>query len=246
MYDLSYYTAFRDGSRKSAQVIVPLVVDWVAPASILDLGCGVGEWLSVFQEAGVPEIHGVDGDHVCGEQLAISEREFTAHDLTTPYPAGGRYDLAISLEVGEHLPAESSPCLVHSLADAAPLVLFSAAIPNQPGKSHINCQWAAYWADLFAEHGYVVIDSLRLRLWNDSRVDWWYRQNIMIYACEKELGRWLKLKALRAPELRRPLPGVHPEMFQQVLEWGVEWEKKYWEAWEQQHSRHKAGQTLLP
>jgi hypothetical protein len=232
MYDLSYYAGFRDGSRKSAQVIVPIILDWAAPASILDLGCGVGDWLSVFKEAGVPEIHGVDGDHVRGEQIAISRREFTAHDLATPYLPARQYDLAISLEVAEHLPAECAPALVSSLADAAPLVLFSAAIPNQPGKSHINCQWPAYWADLFAENGYVVLDALRLRLWNDSRIDWWYRQNIMIYACENQLDKWPKLQALRDPELRRPLPLVHPEMFHQVhhylWEWGVEWEKKYW------------------
>jgi hypothetical protein len=238
MYDLPYYAAFRDGSRKSAEVIVPLIMEWAAPASALDLGCGVGDWLSVFKRAGLQEIHGVDGDYVCGGQLAISEREFTAHDLQTPYLAGRRYDLAMSMEVGEHLPAGSAPCLVHSLIDAAPLVLFSAAIPNQPGKSHVNCQWPAYWADLFAENGYIPIDALRLRLWNDSRVDWWYRQNIMIYACERELDRWPKLKALRDSKLRSPLSLVHPEMLQRIhhdlVEWGVEWERKYWEAWEQE------------
>ena len=232
MYDLSYYAGFRDGSRKSAQVIVPMILDWAAPESVLDVGCGVGDWLSVFKQSGIRTIHGVDGDYVRGEQLAISEREFTAHDLATPYLAGRRYDLAMSLEVGEHLPAESAPFLVRSLADAAPLVLFSAAIPNQAGKSHINCQWPAYWADLFAENGYVVLDVLRLKLWNDSRIDWWYRQNIMIYACDNDFDKWPRLKALRDPELRRPLPLVHPEMFRQVhdylWEWGVEWEKKYW------------------
>lgn len=58
---------------------------------------------------------------------------------------------------------------------------------------------AAYWAGLFAGYGYVVIDALRLKLWSDSRVDWWYRQNVMIYACETELDNWPKLKALRDP-----------------------------------------------
>jgi SAM-dependent methyltransferase len=244
MYDFPYYAGFRDGSRKSAQAVVPLIMDWAAPASVLDLGCGVGDWLSVFKRAGVREIHGVDGDYVRGEELAISEREFTAHDLTIPYPAGRRYDLAMSLEVGEHLPAESAACLVYSLAAAAPLVLFSAAVPNQPGKAHINCQWPAYWADLFAENGYVVIDALRFRVWNDSSVDWWYRQNLMIYACEKQLDRWPKLKPMRDPKLGSPLPLVHPEMFRQfhqyLFEWGAEWERKYWEAWEQERRRASA------
>lgn len=244
MYDLPYYAACRDGSRKSAEVIVPLIMEWAAPASVLDLGCGVGDWLSVFKTAGLREIHGVYGDYMRGEQLAISERELTAHNLATPYHADRRYDLAMSMEVGEHLPAGSAPCLVRSLIDASSLVLFSAAIPNQPGKSHVNCQWPVYWADLFAESGYIPIDALRLRLWKDSRVDWWYRQNIMIYASEKDLDRWPKLKALGDPEVRTPLSLVHPEMLQQIhhdlVEWGAEWERKYWEAWEQERRRANA------
>ena len=233
MYDPSYYDGFRGGSRKSAEVIVPLIVDWVAPLSVVDLGCGMGDWLSVFKEAGVRDVVGVDGDHVQRDHLSISPQEFSPHDFTVPYSGERHYDLAVSLEVAEHLPAESARPLIGSLTDLAPVVLFSAAIPNQPGEHHVNCQWPAYWAELFAERGYVVIDALRFRLWNDSRVDWWYRQNIIIYACEKQLDQRPELKAMRDPELIAPLPLVHPQMFQDVyvnlLQWGVEWEKKYWD-----------------
>lgn len=232
MYDLSYYNGFRDGSRRSAKAIVPLIMDWVAPTSVLDLGCGMGDWLAVFKEAGVREVCGVDGDYVLDEHLAIPRDDFRVHDLASPYLSDRRYTLAISLEVAEHLPQDSAGWLVRSLTDAAPLVLFSAAIPNQPGKAHINCQWPDYWADLFDERGYVAIDALRLRLWNDSRVDWWYRQNTLFYASASELDCWPNLKALYNPNLPRPLSLVHPEMFQQtyrdLLEWGVEWEKRYW------------------
>jgi SAM-dependent methyltransferase len=245
MYDSSYYDAFRAGSRRSAQVIVPLIVDWVAPASVIDLGCGMGEWLSVFEKAGVREVRGVDGHHIPHQQIAIPADRFTTHDLTTPYSAGRRYDLAICLEVAEHLPPESGACLVRSLVDLAPVVLFSAAIPNQPGEHHVNCQWPAYWADLFAEHGHLVIDTLRFELWNDSRIDWWYRQNIMIYACGEQLGRWPRLAAMHDHRLSKPLSLVHPEMFHEVykdvIQWGVDWEKRYWDLWKRECGR-AAGQ----
>jgi SAM-dependent methyltransferase len=237
MYDSAYYDGFRRGSLQSARVIVRLLREWVAPKSVIDLGCGTGDWLSVFKEAGVEDVLGVDGAHVERGQLAIPEHDFCPYDLTTPYSGGRRYDLAMSVEVAEHLPDESGRTLIRSLIDLAPIVLFSAAIPLQRGEGHVNCQWPAYWAVLFAERGYVAIDAIRFRLWGDARVDWWYRQNIVLYASENQIDRWPMLKAMRDPRCSWPLPLVHPEMFQQVhqnlLEWGVDWERRYWQLWEE-------------
>jgi hypothetical protein len=49
-----------------------------------------------------------------------------------------RFDLAISLEVAEHLPEGSAGALVSTLIEAAPVVVFSAAIKGQSGTNHIN------------------------------------------------------------------------------------------------------------
>lgn len=237
IYGSSYYNGFRDGSRRSAEVVAPLIVDWIAPASVIDLGCGTGDWLSVFKQMGVATIKGVDGDHVDLDQLAIPRSTFAVHDLSAPYQSDQRYDLTLSVEVGEHLPADSAGALVRSLTDLAPVVLFSAAIPNQPGAHHVNCQWPRYWAELFAERGFVCIDALRMRLWNDRRVDSWYRQNLVIYVSQAHLSRYPKLQVLYKPDPDGPLSLVHPELFQEtykyLLEWGVEWERKYWDLWKQ-------------
>ena len=60
-----------------------------------------------------------------------------------------KFDLAISLEVAEHLKSSSSEDFVQSLTTLAPMILFSAAIPHQGGLHHINEQWLEYWGDLF-------------------------------------------------------------------------------------------------
>ena len=70
-----------------------------------------------------------------------------------------------------------------ALVEAAPVVLFSAAIPHQGGVSHVNEQWQSYWWELFGAHGYVAVDCIRPRIFSDPRVEWWYRQNIVVY-CE--------------------------------------------------------------
>ena len=221
-YGRSYFDNFRDSSLSSARCIVPLVLELVSPRSVIDLGCGTGVWLSAFRDAGVAEISGVDGAHVDLDQLAIPRTLFTAHDLSKPFSAPRQYDLAVSVEVAEHLPPESAPLFVESLVNLAPVVLFSAAAPHQAGKHHVNNNWPAYWSRLFAQHGYVVVDQLRFDIWEDTRIDWWYRQNIMFYVRDSRIDEWPALKEMRRRSRPTPLPIVHPEMFEQLLAWALD------------------------
>lgn len=226
-YTPEYFDSFKHSSRRSAEVVVPIVASWVNPHSVIDLGCGLGMWLSVWRETGA-EIRGVDGEWVARDQLAIPADRFTTHDLSQPYNPDKRYDLAMSVEAAEHLPPESAASFVNSLTQAAPVVLFSASTPNQPGADHVNCQWPDYWAGLFADRGYLVIDTLRYMIWEDTRVDWWYRQNIMIYVDRDSLNTWPKLEAIYA-EGARPLRLVHPELMQTWLDWGMDQSRQYWD-----------------
>ena len=189
---------------------------------MIDLGCGTGVWLTAFADAGVTDISGVDGAHVALDQLAIPPARFTAHDLSQPFAANRQYDLAISVEVAEHLAPESAPQFVESLVGLAPVVLFSAAAPHQAGKHHVNNNWPAYWARLFNQQGYVVVDQLRFDIWEDTRIDWWYRQNIMFYVRESRIDEWPLLKEMHRRSRPTPLPVVHPQMFEQLLAWALD------------------------
>jgi hypothetical protein len=75
--------------------------------------------------------------------------------------------------------------LVESLTTAAPVVVFSAAVPGQGGTHHINLQWPWYWRELFKRQGFVCFDAIRPLLWCDDRVDWVYRQNIYAFLSEQ-------------------------------------------------------------
>ena len=152
-------------AQESAREVLPLVLDVVKPASMVDIGCGTGNWLAIAHELGVPEILGVDGSWVAG-QLAIAKERFFEHDLSMPLKLDRRFDLALSLEVAEHLPASSAQNFVQSLCSAADVVVFSAAIPGQGGRRHVNEQWPFYWAELFAGFRYECYDFLRPRIWN--------------------------------------------------------------------------------
>ena len=226
-YTPTYFDGFSDSSQTSAAVVVPMVSAWLHPRSVIDIGCGLGMWLSAWRAEGC-EVLGVDGPWVDRERLAIPPQCFISHDLARPYVPNRRYDLAMSVEAAEHLPPEAAAPLVEALTSAADVVLFSASAPNQEGRGHVNCQWPDYWADLFAARDFLVIDALRPLIWEDARIDWWYRQNIMIYARKQELGRWPALDAMSKASPPRPLRLVHPELLQDWVLWGVELSRKYW------------------
>ena len=205
-YSATFYSAQEAGSRRSAEAVVPLVMERVKPRSVVDVGCGVGAWLSVFEAAGVTDILGIDGSYVDREQLCIDPERFRPHDLTQPLETERTFDLVVSLEVAEHLPPSCAEPFVESLTRLGPAVLFSAAIPYQGGKHHVNEQWPEYWADLFAARGYEALDCIRPVIWDNPDVDWCYAQNVLLYSqrdpsATGPIGR------------PRPLSLVHPRKY---------------------------------
>jgi len=165
----------------------------------------VGAWLSVFREEGVHDVLGIDGDYVRHDLLLIPGAQFRSHDLSHPLTLDRDFDLALCLEVAEHIPAEAAPTLVKSLVALARLVLFSAAIPGQYGVDHVNEQWPSYWANLFSTHGFRPIDLLRGAIWDDESVDWWYRQNMLLY-----VGSGVEIEAIKPMTVNPTTRVVHP------------------------------------
>ncbi len=177
-----------DRTLGSARVVVPIVVALTHPASVLDVGCGRGAWLSAFREQGIQEIAGLDGNYIKPSTLLIPADRFHPTDLSGKFeiPAD-RFDLALCLEVAEHLPAPNARHLVQQLTSAAPLVLFSAAPPGQGGEGHINCQPLSYWRKIFEELGFRMLDPLRPALRDNRQVEWWYRQNMILFSSQEAI-----------------------------------------------------------
>lgn len=167
---------------ESAKIVLPLVFDFIKADSVLDVGCGIGTWLYVAKNFGVRDVIGVDGDFVEKNLLEkhIKPNEFVSADIRFPFHINRKFDLAICLEVAEHLPPASASTLVDSLTKYSDVILFSAAIPGQGGQNHLNEQWPEYWAEKFRNHDYVFLDLIRPHIWNNEKVDFWYKQNIFL------------------------------------------------------------------
>jgi SAM-dependent methyltransferase len=168
----------------SPKIIVPQIMKLLHPKSVLDVGCGIGTWLKAFKDCGVIDVIGIDGDYVDRTLLNkyISNDEFLGFDLTKSFNLGRKFDLAISLEVIEHLPKSAALIFIDSLCRHSDTILFSGAIPNQGGQNHLNEQWQSYWSKIFELRGYNVYDPIRNLIWNDSNIEPWYKQNILIYS----------------------------------------------------------------
>jgi SAM-dependent methyltransferase len=169
--------------------------------SVLDIGCGQGEWLVSARQLGIEDVFGVDG-HSAGPSLRIPRSAYLHHDLNLPLDLARHFDLALCLEVGEHLRPEAAESLVSTIVAHSDLCLFSAACPGQPGQRHINCQWPAYWQRLFNDRGFVCVDDLRWAIWSDASIEPWYRQNIFV----------AQRNSRRSGNEARILPVVHPAM----------------------------------
>ncbi len=180
-YNLDFYRTMIDGAERSAAKILPALIESIRPESVLDLGCGVGCWLRVAKALGVKNVHGFDGDYVRKDQLRIAPSEFHPIDLFHSVPGPLRVDLAISLEVAEHLDDARADAIVEYLTSSSDAVFFGAAIPRQGGTAHINEQWQSYWAKKFDARGFRISTEVRDRFWNDADVSVWYRQNALLF-----------------------------------------------------------------
>lgn len=170
----------------AAEQVVPAITKLFSPTSVIDVGCGIGTWLTVFKQHGIVKVKGVDGDYVNRKQLFqnIQEQEFVAYDLSKPFDLNEHFDLLICLEVAEHLPLSSAKGFADSLCKHSNTIVFGAAVPGQWGQNHINEQWAEYWIELFKANGYYVADAIRPLIWQNQQVEWWYKQNILVFTKE--------------------------------------------------------------
>jgi SAM-dependent methyltransferase len=203
-------------SRRSAEIIVPVLLEYVQPTSVVDVGCGGCDWLRVFLDHGVSSVLGLDGDYVDPSRIAIPKECFRAVDLSYPFEVPGTFDLAVSVEVGEHLPGRAARPLVRALSAAAPVVLFSAAVPGQGGRSHMNEQWPSYWRNLFAEYGYTRLDPIRPRIWRDTRIAWWYRQNLFLFASAAAIAHAPALQAEASLASEQDIELLHADVFSRL------------------------------
>lgn len=150
--------------------------------SVVDFGCGIGGWLVAAKRLGASKVLGIEGDWIRTTQTLLSPDEITVADLAKERISYNRaFDLAVSVEVAEHLPPESADRFCDNLVYAANFLVFSAAVPGQGGIDHLNEQKPQYWVDRFWQRGFVPLEIIRPAIMNEPRMYWWLKANLMVF-----------------------------------------------------------------
>lgn len=207
---------------KAPEEIVPFILKFIQPESVLDVGCGTGTWIYVFNKHFKINAIGIDSPFIDRSKIIVDDDLIIKYDLSKRFNLKRKFDLIICLEVAEHLPSLSAPDFILSLTEHSDNIVFSAAIPYQGGQNHLNEQPVEYWFKLFSDKGYYIYDPFREHFWDNSNVEWWYKQNMFFISkikhnlklfkhfyihpdCFKEKIEFLNAELLRKHSLKNML-----------------------------------------
>jgi SAM-dependent methyltransferase len=186
IYDSEYYATTVEGPAvRSAKTISNSIFVEFAPKRVVDIGCGTGALLEAFRERGC-EVFGLEYSDTALKYCSTRHLNVAKFDLERDLIKNDwRFDVAVSMEVAEHLPEKIADRYVDALTRMAPIIVFTAAPPGQAGADHVNLQPPQYWILKFRQRGFDHAEKLSERLsenWKAAGdVETWYHKNLMIF-----------------------------------------------------------------
>lgn len=186
IYSPKYYqTMVEPYARKSVSQMAKSIVETFHPHSVIDIGCGSGALLAALRKLGVRQSLGLDCSGAgldMARARALDVRNFDI--ISDSWKRAEKFDIAVSMETAEHLPASAADRYVELLCSLAPVVIFTAAHPGQGGIGHLNEQPPEYWKGFFNARGFQCLEktvSDWQPLWRASGVADFYTNNLMIF-----------------------------------------------------------------
>ena len=213
-YTESFFTKLESKSYSSAKEVLLVLHKFIQPKSVIDVGCGTGMWLKVWDEQfNLKDYLGIEGPYLKPDMVKIPLDKIIFKDLKTKIVTDRKYDLAMSLEVGEHLPDDNAEGFVEMLTTFSDVVLFSAAIPQQEGTYHINEQFPEYWARHFQKFNFIPVDCIRPEIWNNAKVEYWYQQNCLLFVNKNIINTYPVLHEISKFTKPDYLTRIHPYLY---------------------------------
>lgn len=143
--------------------------------TVADIGCGRGDYTRAFREANV-FCRGFDGNPLTKELCDACE----IRDFSEPQDIGV-FDLVVSLEVGEHIPAEYESIFLDNICKASKeYVCLSWAIEGQEGTGHVNCQNNGYIINEMQRRGFEI-DWEHTEYLREKSTLSWFKNTIMVF-----------------------------------------------------------------
>lgn len=183
IYSDSFYEKRRqDPWRSEANHVGNVLYRMFEPQSVIDFGCAVGSHLEPFYKRGV-EVQGVEAHEAAIENAVIPQEHILQHDLREPFEVSKKYDLAISIEVAEHIPERFSDTFVSTISKSSNTIVLTAAQPGQGGDHHVNEQPKSYWVQKFEKRGFIHDEEQAKTLAQLLEVEHsdWVKDNLLLF-----------------------------------------------------------------
>lgn len=147
--------------------------EFVGNHTVIDFGCGSGANVDTIG----PNARGYDGNPhtplLAGDRCEVLDLAVPVH----VEPA----DWVLSLEVGEHIPAEFEDAFIGNLHTHNRLgVVISWAVPGQGGCGHVNCRDNAHVRGIFHELGYTSDYGAQKQL-RDAASMTWFKNTLLVF-----------------------------------------------------------------
>lgn len=183
IYASEYYASMdRETAIQDANQLADTIIDIYSPDNVIEFGCGTGRLLYRYTERGIT-VYGIDASSSALEQSKLPDECLQQHDLTQPFSTEEKYDIALAIEILEHLPQKAADTVVDSISNAAKTVLVSAATPGQGGTHHVNEQPHAYWIEKFETRGMTYQPSTTEKIRSQLKLDdlMWISDNLIVF-----------------------------------------------------------------
>lgn len=190
IYDAAFFKEWgrlNDDYCDTARHVAQVVYDEFKPKRMVDFGAGCGVYADFFRRKGV-DVVALDGV-VCPPEYAFPG-EVHIRDFTVPFKnEWGTFDMALCLEVAEHLHDEDADTFVENLIQFAPRIALSAAPPNQGGTHHVNEQPKRYWKAKLEARGFYYDRPATGRMFERFRIEklrhMWMGSQVSVYVNEE-------------------------------------------------------------
>ena len=168
------FFARRDRLMWRAEIICKAVVDIFDPTSVIDVGCGIGDYVHYFYNNLNVPAEGIEGSEAARPYF-VSENIYVC-DLRREI-VRIHADLVVCFEVAEHIEEEYSDIFVENLTRMSNRILISAAPPGAGGYHHVNCRTEEYWAEKFMEFNYGYDPTLTYMI-REALKPWRHRKEL--------------------------------------------------------------------
>jgi hypothetical protein len=143
----------------------------------VDMGAGDGSYVKYFNACGIVT-DGYDGNP---HSPALSDNLVKVADLSQPVNLEKTYDWVLSLEVGEHIPAQYEAAFIDNLdRHNTKGIILSWAVEGQGGYGHFNCRNNDYIKKVMASHGYVNDVDAENAIRSVAVLSW-FKNTIMVF-----------------------------------------------------------------